>query len=391
MNGLDAVLIVVAGAAVVGGWRLGLVTRGLGWVGALIGGAIGVFAVPALNRWIEPSSDGGVLLLTAGSFILLISFGQAIGVAVGSRMRPRPEAGGVHRVDAVGGSLLGVIGVVALIWLLAPLAASTTGWVASATRSSAVARAVTDHLPEPPASLQNLERSLIDGNFPQLFADLVPSPEVPDPPEGSPIGAEALARLAASSVKIQGEACSVVQSGSGFSVAEGLWVTNAHVVAGTSTLALTTARGDTGTGQVVAFDPEWDVAVVRSNDLSAPPLAFGDANDQSAGLVLGFPGGGPFDPSPFVLGDELAATGYDIYDRALVRRDLLVLASELEPGDSGSAVVDANGTVIGLAVAVAPDRSGVAYALDGSGVRQRVETAVSAGGSDAVSTGPCLE
>ena len=126
MNGLDAVLIVVAGAAVVGGWRLGLVTRGLGWVGALIGGAIGVFAVPALNRWIEPSSDGGVLLLTAGSFILLISFGQAIGVAVGSRMRPRPEAGGVHRVDAVGGSLLGVIGVVALIWLLAPLAASTT-------------------------------------------------------------------------------------------------------------------------------------------------------------------------------------------------------------------------------------------------------------------------
>ena len=97
-------------------------------------------------------------------------------------------------------------------------------------------------------------------------------------------------------------------------------------------------------------------------------------------------------PHPIVqLGDELAATGYDIYDRALVRRDLLVLASELEPGDSGSAVVDANGTVIGLAVAVAPDRSGVAYALDGSGVRQRVETAVSAGGSDAVSTGPCLE
>ncbi len=90
--------------------------------------------------------------------------------------------------------------------------------------------------------------------------------------------------------------------------------------------------------------------------------------DGATGLVLGFPGGGPFEPSPFLLGEVVTATGYDIYDRDLVRRDLLVLASDLEPGDSGSAVIDGKGQVLGAAVAVAPDRPGVAYALSGDEV-----------------------
>lgn len=386
MNGLDLILLMVVVLAVVGGWRLGLITRALGWVGALIGGAIGVVAVPALNDWIRPPTDGGVLLLTAGAFILLISVGQAIGVAVGSRIRPSPVERGLHRFDAVGGSALGVIGVVALVWLLTPLMASTSGWVASATRSSAVARAVTDHLPAPPESLKSLERSLIDGNFPQLFTGLEPAPSLPAPPEGSPVSAELLNELAASSVKIQGEACTKVQSGSGFSVGDGLWLTNAHVVAGAETLHLTSADGATGTGSVVSFDPEFDLALVHSADLSGPPLDVTSALDGAAGLVLGFPGGGAFRPSPFLLGETMTATGYDIYDEKLVDRELLVLAADLEPGDSGSAVVDADGRVLGVAVAVAPDRDGVAYALDGSAVAERITEV----GHDRVDTGPCL-
>lgn len=389
MNGLDALVLLAAVLAVLGGWRLGLVTRALGWVGALIGCAVAVAAVPALNDWINPPSDSGVLLLTAGTFILLTSVGQAIGVAVGARIRPTPTTRGLHRFDALGGSLLGVLGVTALVWLLVPLMASTEGWFASATRSSAVARAVTDHLPAPPESLQNLERSLVDGNFPQLFTGLEPAPELPAPPAGSPISAELLDELAASTVKLQGEACSMVQSGSGFSVGEGLWLTNAHVVAGTGSLQLTTAEGATGTGETVAFDPRFDLALVRSTDLSGPPLRFAAAAERSTGLVLGFPKGGPFRPSPFFLGDEMTATGYDIYDDELVDRDLLVLASDLEPGDSGSAVVDRNGDVIGVAVAVAPDRGGVAYALDGAPVSERF-TVQRSGTAEPVDTGPCL-
>ena len=40
-----------------------------------------------------------------------------------------------------------------------------------------------------------------------------------------------------------------------------------------------------------------------------------------------------------------------------------MLASELAPGDSGSALVDPGGRVVGVAFAVAPDKPGVAYAL----------------------------
>lgn len=386
MNALDVVLVLAALVAVVGGWRLGLITRGLGWLGALIGGAVAVAVVPALNRWIAPGTDGGVLLLTAGAFILLISLGQALGVALGARIRPAPSSGGVRRFDALGGSALGLVGMVGLIWLLAPLMASTSGWVAAATRSSTLTRAVTDHLPPPPPSLQNLERSLANGNFPKLFADLVPAPDVPDAPEGSPITAEQLQRLAASAIKVQGESCSMVQSGSGFSVGAGLWVTNAHVVAGTSEVNLTTARGANGTGRTVMFDPELDLAIVHSAEVDAPALDLADDAAGAQGLVLGFPGGGEFDPSPFLVGDEITATGYDIYDRSLVRRHLLVLASELQPGDSGSAVVDADGAVVGVAVAVAPDRPGVAYALDATDVTERLSDAR----SEPVDTGPCI-
>ncbi len=68
VNGFDLVVILAAGLAVVGGWRLGLITRALGWVGAQSSGwRSGVSVVPVLARWISPPSDAGVLLLAAGS------------------------------------------------------------------------------------------------------------------------------------------------------------------------------------------------------------------------------------------------------------------------------------------------------------------------------------
>ena len=68
---------------------------------------------------------------------------------------------------------------------------------------------------------------------------------------------------------------------------------------------------------------------------------------------------------------------------ALVERELLALSAELEPGDSGSAVLRDDGSVIGVAVAVAPDRPLVAYALDTTEL-------ASLGSSTQVGTGPCI-
>ena len=42
---------------------------------------------------------------------------------------------------------------------------------------------------------------------------------------------------------------------------------------------------------------------------------------------------------------------------------MLVLAADLQPGDSGSALIDPDGDVVGVVFAIALDRPGVAYAL----------------------------
>src|SRR5690606_13850085 len=144
---------------------------------------------------------------------------------------------------------------------------------------------------------------------------------------------------------------------------EDLVVTNAHVVAGEDESTVELADGSTLDADVVAFDPDRDLAVLRTDGAGGPPLSLRDAEVGDVGGVFGRPGGGPLEISPFRVADEITAVGRDIYDSGSTSREVLVLASELAPGDSGSALVDPAGEVIGVAFAVAPDKPGVAYAL----------------------------
>ena len=78
--------------------------------------------------------------------------------------------------------------------------------------------------------------------------------------------------------------------------------------------------------------------------------------------------------------------GTDIYDRARTERQVLVLGSQLRPGDSGSALIDATGSVVGVAFAIAPDDPNVAYALD----TDELLTVLQGDLVTPVPTGPCL-
>jgi S1-C subfamily serine protease len=62
--------------------------------------------------------------------------------------------------------------------------------------------------------------------------------------------------------------------------------------------------------------------------------------------------------------ERITAAGRDIYDARDVNRQLLVLAADLRPGDSGGPVINNEGLVVGMAIAVAPDRKSTAYAID---------------------------
>lgn len=384
MNGLDLVALLLAALAAFGGWRLGFLRRLSGWVGAGCGVGLAIVLAPGLVSRLALDSDTSIVLICTALMVLLGSIGQGIGAVIGSRLRAGVDTTPARHLDATGGALLGLLGVLLLAWLIVPVMADAKGWASSVTRTSVVAQFVDTYLPAPPPQITELERELVGGGYPRLFTGLRSAPEVPDVPSGSPVSSELLQRAARSVVRLEGEACRQIQSGSGFFVAPNLIATNAHVVAGTRRLDLMTPDGEGGTGTVVAFDPAVDLALVAT-DLERPALDIAAPSVGDTGLVLGFPGGGEFAPSSFAVADELTATGYDIYDTSKVDRELLVLASELEPGDSGSAVLRSDGSVIGVAVAVAPDSPNVAYALNASELDQLLDDGVSA----AVSTGPC--
>src|SRR4029453_4246910 len=135
------------------------------------------------------------------------------------------------------------------------------------------------------------------------------------------------------------------------------------VVAGGDDTELELAGGDTVDATVVAFDPQRDLAVLRTADGGISPLPLRAAEPGDTGGVFGHPGGGPLEISPFRVSDQIPAVGRNIYDQGQTRREVLVLASQLAPGDSGSALVDPEGRAVGVAFAVAPDKPGVAYAL----------------------------
>src|SRR5256885_395268 len=127
--------------------------------------------------------------------------------------------------------------------------------------------------PPAPSVSPGLGRLLPPGALPRVFAGLQPGPAEPLPTPGNPVVAAAVSTAADSTVKVQGLGCGGVKSGSGFIAAPGLVVTNAHVVAGIATPYVFDFHNRRHTNtQVVVFDPEMDVAVLRVGGLTGRPL-----------------------------------------------------------------------------------------------------------------------
>jgi S1-C subfamily serine protease len=112
-----------------------------------------------------------------------------------------------------------------------------------------------------------------------------------------------------------------------------------------------------------------------------------EALQGTTGAVFGHPGGqDEIAPTPFEISQYVNALGQDLYDQHNTKRDVFILASDLMPGDSGGALVNDAGTVVGVAFAIAPDRPGTSYALSYTEVDGFMATV----GDTPVSTGPCL-
>jgi S1-C subfamily serine protease len=382
---LDLMLIVFAVSAAIGGYRLGFIARVTSWLGLAVGATLGALVLPELLPHVR-GSDITVVMLEVGALVGTALIGNALGLTLGSRLHVELPPGAARRTDQVAGSVIGVIGVLVILWVLLPTLADVPGWTSEQARTSVIAREVSNRFPDPPNTLEALRRVVGEDPFPQVFEALRPSPDVGATPGNSGLSQATVDSVRRSTVKIEGRACNRIQEGSGFFVGDGVVVTNAHVVAGEDASVVELSDGSTREARVVAFDPGRDLAVLTVPDADRPALPLREGEVGDTGGVFGRPGGGPLEVSPFRIGDHITAVGHDIYDGGRTSRQVLVLAADLAPGDSGAALVDAEGRVIGVAFAIAPDKPGVAYALS----LEELSPVLRGDLSTAKDTGSCL-
>jgi len=356
------------------------------WMGLVAGLVIGVRLLPFLTDHFSGRDHLRALVMTMAVIVVSVGIGQALGLWIGERVGPSKPKGSVARFDRAFGGLAGLVGVIALAWLVLPLASATPGWVSQTISASVIARVLSDRLPEPPDMTSALRSLVGSDNFPQVFEAMQPTSDVVAPPEASGL-TDATARTTAKSVvKVEGVACKRIQDGTGWVVGDGLVITNAHVVAGESNTEVERDDGRRLPATIIGFDPKGDLALLRVNRLDRVPLVMKSSIRGTTGGVFGHPGGAPLRIAPFEVARRIDATGRDIYGLASSQREVLELASALRPGDSGSALVDQQGEVVGVAFAISTQDSRVSYALTTS----QVSAFLASTGDQPVSTGTCI-
>jgi S1-C subfamily serine protease len=389
VNLLDAGILLAGGGAAWLGYRYGLLARALSWLGLTVGVVLGVLFVDDIANALQGSTPRTRLIASLAFLFLVSVTGQALGIAAGALLRKNlPDQGLLGVADRIAGAGAGVLAVLVVVWLLIPAVEGASGWPARAVRGSAIVRAVDRWAPTPPDSLERLGQLVQDAQFPKVFERLTSS-DVGQPPT-SGVPASVATKVAPSVVKIKGQACDLIQEGSGWAAGSDLVVTNAHVVAGERATEVFTPDGRRLGAVVVSFDSARDVAILQVEGLRLTVLSRADGHIDEPGAVFGYPGGGPLRESPARIAEEILAKGTDIYHSAPTRRDVFVLAAALAPGDSGGPLVDEEGRVVGVAFAIDPGEANTAYALTRTEIERPLKRAIESGASSAVDTGPCL-
>jgi S1-C subfamily serine protease len=121
--------------------------------------------------------------------------------------------------------------------------------------------------------------------------------------------------------------------------------------------------------------------------LGQRPLPLAEPDIRTTAAVFGHPEGQEdLQVSPALIRRQLFAKGLDLYADHTIRRDVLVLAATLRPGNSGSAVVNTDGSVVGVAFAISLVTRDQAFAVTTS----ELEKVLASNRGSPVSTGDCV-
>src|SRR4051812_28725006 len=156
--------------------------------------------------------------------------------------------------------------------------------------------------------------------------------------------------------------------GSAFVVApDGYLVTSAHVVEGGGSGRASFTDGVETRFSVIGADPLSDLAVLRSEDRDLHPAVLGDADALQVGqLVVAI--GNPHGFAGSVTAGVVSALGRSLPTRARRRagvvENVIQTDAALNPGNSGGALVDGSGSVVGVNTAVAGIGLGLAVPIN---------------------------
>ncbi len=162
-------------------------------------------------------------------------------------------------------------------------------------------------------------------------------------------------------------------SGSGVIVSDdGYIITNNHVVAGADEVTVTLSNKKSYTAKVIGSDPSYDLAVVKINATNLPFMLYGNSDETKIGqwvLAIGYPltlettvTAGIISAKGRTLGLNRDKTG----SRSLAVESFIQTDAAVNMGNSGGALINTNGQLIGINSAIASPTgyySGYSYAI----------------------------
>ena len=383
---LDIVLILLAAAFAVGGYRQGFIVGVLGCAGFLAGAAVGVISAPQVAGFL--AHDPGQRALVAVIMVFLTAMaGQLLASMAGMAVRSRVTGHPATLADALGGAGVSVVSVLLIAAFLGSAVASAPfSPVSSQVRRSVVLRGLDWFMP----SFADVQHFLDGSPYLPLFGTLAAGSALSEPPSPRVLASPALAREKQSIVKVMGMACGHSRSGTGFVFAPHHVLTNAHVVAGVGGgLRVSNGWPNSAPARVVLFDPLRDIAVLYVPGLDAPPLRLmRHAQAGSSAIIAGYPDSLPLTPVPARVSNPIAVTILDIYSTAAVTRQVYVVRATVRPGNSGGPLLSPEGSVYGVVFAASVNEPGYGAALTVGEVMP--DANVGAAATAPVSTQQCL-
>ncbi|MGB3591014.1 MAG: trypsin-like peptidase domain-containing protein [Nonlabens sp.] len=168
-----------------------------------------------------------------------------------------------------------------------------------------------------------------------------------------------------------------IGTGSGVIITpDGYIVTNNHVIDNATELRVTLNNRKEYKAELIGTEPGSDIALLKiETDEELPYVVFGDSDQTRLGeWVLAI--GNPFNLTSTVTAGIISAKGRDLNEQDPVLQNFIQTDAAVNPGNSGGALVNTNGELIGINTAIASKTGsyvGYSFAVPSNNARKIIQ------------------